>query len=96
MMNQLEPPGFSDVIQLFSAMPGLQLLFLVLAALTWLGGGNILVAYHYRRVGKPAWSGFKPFAFPFRHFNAKEWLVLAGLAALTFTFAGFAMSVNPR
>ena len=91
-----EPPGLSDVIRIFSAMPGLQLLFLVLAAVTWLGGGNILVAYHYRRVGKPAWSGFKPFAFPFKHFNGKEWLILVGLAARTFTFAGFAMSLNPR
>ena len=95
-MNQPQQPDFSDLIRIFSAMPGLQLLFLVLAAVTWLGGGNILVAYHYKRVGKPAWSGFKPFAFPFRRFNAKEWLILAGLAAITFTFAGLAMSLNPR
>ena len=43
----------------------------------------ILVAYHYKRVGKSAWSGFKPFAFPFRHFNAKERLMLAGLCGLS-------------
>jgi hypothetical protein len=87
---------FSEVIRIFSLMPGLQLIFLVLAAVTWLIGANILIAYHYKRVGKPAWSGFKPFAFPFRHFNAKEWLILAALAALAFTFGGFAISLNPR
>jgi len=95
-MNQLQPPGLSEVIQILAAMPGLQLVFLLLAAVTWLGGGNILVAYHYKRVGKSPWAGFKPFAFPFRHFNAREWLILAGLAALAFTFCGFAMSLNPR
>lgn len=94
-MNQPQQPGFSDLFRIVSAMPGLQLLFLVLAAVTWLGGVNALVAYHYTRVGKRAWSGFKPFAFPFRHFNAKEWLILAGLAATTFTFAGLAMSLHP-
>jgi hypothetical protein len=77
-------------------MPGLQLVFLALAAVTWLGGGNILVAYHYKRVGKSAWSGFKPFAFPLRNFNAKEWLILAGLAVLALTFGGLAISLNPR
>lgn len=92
----MQPSGLSEVIRIFSAMPGLQLLFLALAAVTWLGGANILVAYHYKRVGKPAWSGFKPFAFPFRHFNAKEWLILAGLAALVLTLGGFSISLNPR
>ena len=88
--------AFSEVTRIFSAMPGLQLVFLALAAVTWLGGANLVVAYHYKRVGKSAWSGFKPFAFPFRHFNAKEWLILAGLAALALTFAGVAFSLNQR
>jgi hypothetical protein len=95
-MNQIQAPGVSDVIRIFSAMPGFQLVFIVLAAVTWLGGANILVAYHYKRIEKSAWSGFKPFAFPFRHFNAKEWLMLAGLAALALTFVGLAISLNPR
>jgi hypothetical protein len=94
-MDQTQPPGFSEVIQLLSALPGLQLVFIALAAVTWLAGGNILCAFHYKRVGKSAWSVFKPFAFPFIHFNAKEWLILAGLAALSFTFMGIAISLNP-
>src|SRR5438093_13423471 len=57
-VNQMQPPSVSEVIRTFSAMPGLQLVFFALAAVTWLGGGNILVAYHYKRVGKSAWSAF--------------------------------------
>jgi len=90
-------PGVAEVTRIFSAMPGLQLVFLALAFVTWLAGANLVVAYHYKRVGKSAWSGFKPFASPpFRHFNAKEWLNLAGFAALALTFAGFAYLRNPR
>ena len=92
----MQPPSVSEVIRAFSAMPGLQLVFFALAAVTWLGGGNILVAYHYKRVGKSAWSGFKPFAFPFRNFDAKEWLILAALAVLALMFGGLAISLNPR
>src|SRR5437764_263572 len=100
------PPAVHSGIWLAAAIPEAGAFFrplstpgprvLHLAAVTWLGGGNILVAYHYKRVGKSPWAGFKPFAFPFRHFNAREWLILAGLAALAFTFCGFAMSLNPR
>ena len=93
-MSEMPTAGYSQLTRIFSAIPGLQLVFLALA--TWLGGANLVVAYHYKRVEKSAWSGFKPFAFPFRHFNAKEWLTLAGLAALALTFAGFAFSLNQR
>ena len=81
---------------MFAAMPGLQLVFLGLAAVTWLIGGNVLVAFHYRRVGKSAWSGFRPFAFPFKDFNAREWLILAILLALSLTFCGIAISMNTQ
>ena len=73
-MSEMPSAAFSEVTRIFSAMPGLQLVFLALAFVTWLAGANLVVAYHYKRVGKSAWSGFKPFASPpFRHFNAKEW-----------------------
>lgn len=58
-------------------MPGMQITLAVLFAATWLIGGNLLVAKHYRRMGKSPWSGFVPFAFPFKDFNTKEWLTLA-------------------
>lgn len=87
---------FSELIRSFSALSSLQLALLALAAVTWLGGGNILVAYHYKRLGKSPWSGFKPFAFPFTRFNAKEWLILGGLAILALIFAGLSLSISPQ
>lgn len=87
---------FADLIRILEAMPGAQLGFLALAAVTWLGGANVVVAYHYKRTGKPAWSGFKPFAFPFGQFNVIEWLMLAGLAVLALTFLAIATSLNPQ
>jgi hypothetical protein len=74
MQNNSTP--FGSLLGIFANMPPLQLLFFFLFAATWLVGGNVLVAFHYRRLGKPWWSGFKPFAFPFRRFNSREWLIL--------------------
>ena len=77
-----------------AALPGLQVILILLAAATWLIGGNILVALHYRRRGKSAASGFRPFAFPFRDFDGKEWLMMIALAAASITLAAIAMSMN--
>ena len=70
------------------------LVLIILAAGTWLVGGNLLVSRHYRRVGKPPWSGFKPFAFPFFDFNAKAWGILLLLAVLTFALALTGLLLN--
>ena len=59
--------------------------------LLWLIGGNVLVAYHYKRRGMPMESGFHPFAYPFKHFNGREWLVLALLGTASLTMFGFAL-----
>ena len=64
----------------------LQLLFLTLAVLSWLGGGNLVVALHYRRRGMSIWSGFRPFAFPFGELSNKEWLALMLCAVSSFGF----------
>jgi hypothetical protein len=69
-----------------------QVLLVACAAVTWLIGGNVLVAFHYKRVGGAWWSGFRPFAFPFRAFNAREWLILAVLAVTSLTLLFFASS----
>jgi len=61
---------------------------------SWLIGANILVASHYRRVGKPWWSGFKPLAFPFNDFNAREWLVLLGLLVVSLSLFAIGSSFN--
>lgn len=81
---------------MFANTPGVRLLFLGLFAATWLIGGNIVVARHYRRMGKSPWSGFRPFAFPFKDFNAREWLSLLALALIAFTFGAIATSLNPE
>lgn len=90
------PPSFAEMSEIFGAMPGLQLAFLALAAATWLVGGNILIAFHYRRLGKSAWFGFRPFAFPFKDFNARESLILAVLLVMSLTFFGIAAFMNPE
>lgn len=81
---------------MLAAMPRLQLVFVLLAAATWLVGCNLLIASHYRRLGKSAWSGFRPFAFPFKDFNAREWLILAVLAAASLTFFIIGSFANPE
>lgn len=83
--------NFAEMFRKILEGSSLVTLFLVaLGAATWLIGGNILIALHYRRVGKPVWSGFKLFAFPFRNFNLKEWVWLGviGLTALVLMALG--------
>jgi len=84
------------MLEPFANMPGLQLLFLFLFAASWLIGGNIVVARHYRRIGKSAWSGFKPLALPFKDFNAREWRSLLVLALVSLIFAAIAISLSPK
>lgn len=64
----------------------LQNLLIGLGVVTWVGGGNVLIAFHYRRMGKPWWTGFKPFALAFKDFNAREWLMLLILFVMTMAF----------
>ena len=70
------------------------LVLVLLGIGVWLVGGNMLVARHYRRLGKPSWSGFKPFAFPFTDFDAKEWATLFALAIVSLSLFGLAVSFN--
>ena len=72
-----------------------QVLFLALAFATWIGGGNLLSALHYRRRGQSWQSGFRPLAFPFPTFNVREKLVLAVLAVLTLYFFYLALVPGP-
>lgn len=66
--------------ELFSMMPGGQVALLITGFGIWVIGVNILIARHYKRMGKPWWYGFRPFAFPLRSFTWKEWLWLIALA----------------
>ena len=75
-------PSVAKVIDAFTGMPAGQLVLLGLFAGTWLIGGNIMIALHYRRVDKHWASGFKSFAFPFKDFNGQERVSLAALAVI--------------
>jgi len=87
-------PQIEALLLAFGAMPVGQLVFFALFAGTWLIGGNVLIASHYKRIGKHWASGFKPFAFPFKDFNAKEWQLLLGLAVMSLAFLAIAMSLG--
>jgi hypothetical protein len=91
-MESTQPLSPDFFVQAFSTMPAGQIIFLALAAITWLIGSNVLVSYHYKRLGKSWASGFKPFVFPFTKFNAKEWLILFILFLLTAFFGITAIS----
>lgn len=68
----------------------MQRLLLTLLVITWLGGGNILLIQHYRRLGKPWWWIFNPLGHRF-DFNAREWLALFGLLTLSMVLGIAAM-----
>jgi hypothetical protein len=71
------------------------ILLFVMGAVTWLIGGNLLVAFHYRRLGQSIWTGLKPFRFPFFRFNVTEWLVLATLMVMSLGLIGLALTIDP-
>lgn len=91
-MDKTAAPDISEFLaKVWQANSAETLILLGLGMAVWLIGGNILVAWHYRRMGKSPWSGLKPFAFPFRDFNSREWAILGALATTSLVFFGFAL-----
>jgi len=88
------PKSAQDVWRAFTHMPRTQLVFFILAGVTWLVGCNILVALHRRRTGNRVPSGSSPFEHGFFAFNRKEWLAFIAIATLTFLFVGIAVTFN--
>lgn len=75
---------FNLAMNMFDGMPPLQLALVIFLFVFSIGAGNAVVALHYRRVGKPILkSMLNPTSFPVRNFNAKEWLMLAGVFAIS-------------
>lgn len=65
-------------------MPAAQAVLVFLFFFVPVVGGNGVVALHYRRVGKPLLKSiFDPRSFPIADFNGGEWLMLAGVFALS-------------
>jgi len=77
-------------------MTGVQLLCVVLFFLTWVGGANVLLVFHCRRLGKPWTAAFQAQLLPFRHFNWREWAILAVLAAVSLALGFIALSLKGR
>jgi hypothetical protein len=58
------------------------LILLGLAVAVWFIGGNILVAFHCRRLGQPMWTGLNPFKFAKRDEAIRSHGVLHGWGLL--------------
>jgi hypothetical protein len=68
-------------------------LLVLLFVVTWLVGGNLLVARHYRRRGIRHRRHLPYTSFPWRTFAAREWAMFAGVFILTITFLVLALFV---
>jgi hypothetical protein len=66
----------------------------ILAGVTWLLGGNILVALHRRRTSERPSSSSSFFGCSFFAFNRREWLAFIAIAVLTFPFLGIAVTYS--
>ena len=79
-------PSINDFTRIIGNLHSGKLMNIIFFMATWLIGGNILIIIHYRRLGEPWYSGFKPFAFPLKYFNLKKWIILALLAITSLSF----------
>jgi len=68
-------------------LDGARELLLILAVLTWLVGGNAIIAWHRVRRGERWSTSLRPVAFPFRHLTPGEWVALALCGVLALTLA---------
>jgi len=83
--------GLANMARVFVDVPLDQAIPALLAAVIWLGGGNLVLRHSLKRQGK-TWSDvMRPFAFPIKDFDLGEWLALLAIAALTFYVVSFAM-----
>lgn len=80
--------------RLFGQMPAGQLIALGATALLWIGGGNLLIHTHNRRLGKKWWQGLNPFDPPFKDFNTREWIILGVLLAGSMALGIFSVSLG--
>ena len=87
------PKSAEDVWRAFAHMPRTQLVFFILAGITWLVGGNVLVALHRRRIGKRMSAGTSWFDRSFFAFNRAEWLAFAAIATLALLFLGIGVTL---
>jgi len=77
--------------KIFQANSTETLLLAGLGMVVWLVGANLLMAWHYRRMGKSAWSVLNPFTMPFKDLNALEWMALITLGITALALIGLAL-----
>lgn len=81
-----KPPNLSDILSALTTMPLGQQILLVLFAVTWIVGGNVLVMFHSKRIGKQWYETFTNPGWPFKDFNKAEWTILIVLAITSMAF----------
>lgn len=79
------PESPVDVLPYFLNLPHYQLFCAIGALATWAIGGNLLIYFNAKRVKRP-YRFYESPVTVFRSFNAKEWLTLAFLGALSLSF----------
>jgi hypothetical protein len=79
--------------KIIAANSPVSLAILVFAAVIWIVGGNLLISYHFRRVGNKR-PGL--FSFPFKNFNCFEWVALLVLLLTVFASFFIALSINEK
>ncbi|WP_419811054.1 hypothetical protein [Bacterioplanoides sp.] len=82
-----KPPGFDFIIEAFLGSPAQTQIGMVMFAATWLIGGNILFYFSMKRRDIPYWKIIIPSFITIFDLNGREWLILAGLAITSLSFA---------
>jgi hypothetical protein len=85
------PPSVQYV---FDMVPKSQIILLALAGAVWIGGGNLLMYFHNRRIGKRWWQSLNPLTPPFKDFNAAEWSVLVALIVVSLVLVTLGISIG--
>lgn len=80
--------------ELLASMPPLQVALLVAAGAVWIVGGNILLYFHNRRLGKSWWQALNPLEPLFKDFTRHEWAILGCLVVITMSLAASALLLH--
>jgi len=87
-------PSFSDIFEIFLSWPTQTQLGIVLFAVTWLVGGNILMYFSMKRRGIPFWKILIPSFKTTFGLNGKEYLILGALAVSSLAFAAWGINAQ--
>ncbi len=88
------PPDFNFFIEAFLSWPTQTQIGIVLFAVTWLIGGNVLFYFSMKRRGIPYWKILIPSFKTTFGLNGKEWFILAVLAFTSLSFGIWGMSAQ--